>query len=639
MPHASAISKDNGIALSWVLCGALFFSALVFTPGVFHFYDVTPKVAILLLSCAACLTLRKTWLPGFSLLPHNPMGRAFLALLGLQTVSVVLSTVFSFEPLLSLTGTNWRRLGLAPELALICFALVAACFVAGDKRRVLILTRAIALTGFAGALYGISQYFGFDPLLDPASYHVGEGYWTIVRIPGTLGHAGYFATFLLHGVFAGGALWAAEQRRLWRVFGISTAAIASAAIILSGTRSAILGLAAGVVLLWAWRRPVPRTREWLVLAAIAVSAVAFYFTPPGQKLRARTRWYVEDSQGGARLWLYGDSLAMGADHWLAGTGLETFSSHYPKYQSVEVAQAFPNTYYESPHNILLDAWTSQGLPGVLALGGLIAVAGLAAWRVRGHDSPLTGYLLAGLFAALCSNQFLAFVAVTKLYFFVQISLLAGLAVVTADSRHDHRPSRWMGVVVFTLGLMFAGFALQLAWADRLLQQVETSARSGRIAEAAQQYHHFLAVKPSGMNVDVWFSRLMLNTAAEIPAPAKRLQIWAVAKQAAERAVRHAEIRHSALYNLAFFLAPEEDVVEIEKNLRAAIEWAPHWYKPYWMLAQVLDAAGRGGEARQLAERALFLNGDRNEEVRATWERLAAATASGDTGRAVPDGPN
>ena len=115
MPNAVASTKDKGAVLSWVLCGGLLLPALVFSPGIFHFYDVTPKVGILLLACAACLTLRKTWLPGFLLLQHSPIGRAFLALLGLQAVSVVVSTVFSLEPLLSLTGTNWRRLGLVTE--------------------------------------------------------------------------------------------------------------------------------------------------------------------------------------------------------------------------------------------------------------------------------------------------------------------------------------------------------------------------------------------------------------------------------------------------------------------------------------------------------------------------------------------
>ena len=110
----------------------------------------------------------------------------------------------------------------------------------------------------------------------------------------------------------------------------------------------------------------------------------------------------------------------------------------------------------------------------------------------------------------------------------------------------------------------------------------------------------------------------------------------MAKEAAQRAVRHAEIRHSALYNLAFVLAREEDVAGIEKNLRAAIEWAPQWYKPYWMLAQVLHAAGRREEARPLAERAAFLNRDKNEEIRAAWERLNAAHESRDID---PAGPN
>ena len=72
--------------------------------------------------------------------------------------------------------------------------------------------RAIAASGLVVALYGIAQYFGWDPLLDARGYHVGEGIWTIVRPPSTLGHADYSANWLLFVVFAGAALAVTEQQ-------------------------------------------------------------------------------------------------------------------------------------------------------------------------------------------------------------------------------------------------------------------------------------------------------------------------------------------------------------------------------------------------------------------------------------------
>ena len=63
--------------------------------------------------------------------------------------------------------------------------------------------------------YGIAQYFGWDPLLPAVAYHIGEGIWTIVRPPGTMGYVSYFATWLAMAAFLGVAL--AEREDASRV--------------------------------------------------------------------------------------------------------------------------------------------------------------------------------------------------------------------------------------------------------------------------------------------------------------------------------------------------------------------------------------------------------------------------------------
>ena len=99
------------------------------------------------------------------------------------------------------------------------------------------------------SLYGIAQYFGFDPWLDPAGYHAGEGPFTIVRPPSTLGHSNYFGAYLVYVVFAAVALTRISESRLSKTLAITCGVIASMAILFSGTRAAMVGLGVGTLIL------------------------------------------------------------------------------------------------------------------------------------------------------------------------------------------------------------------------------------------------------------------------------------------------------------------------------------------------------------------------------------------------------
>src|SRR5262249_1822299 len=91
------------------------------------------------------------------------------------------------------------------------------------------------------AIYGMLQYFGVDPLLNAAGYHFGEGVYQIVRPPATLGHAAYYATYMLYAAFAGGFLATEESDARWRYPAVGSSLLALFAIVLSGTRAALLG--------------------------------------------------------------------------------------------------------------------------------------------------------------------------------------------------------------------------------------------------------------------------------------------------------------------------------------------------------------------------------------------------------------
>ena len=363
----------------------------------------------------------------------------------------------------------------------------------------------------------------------------------------------------------------------------------------------MLGLAAGLGTLGLRWRPRVTSRRALLGLAMLAGMVAFYFSPAGLLLRARTRWYREDPGGGGRLTLWADTLHMAgaSGRWLAGYGPETYSSQFPRFQSEALARAYPERYYESPHNIFLDALAGQG---VLGLAALAALAGFGLWAARGAPA-----LSAGLVASLIANQFLAFIVPTALLFYVTAALCAPE---TARCR-----SRFGIGIPVAAAMLAAAFAL--GWSDYGLSRTRAALEAGRVDSAIQSYGRLRRFAPPGLDTDLWYSRA-LAAAASTDGLA-----WQEAFGAAERASSGSEQRFNAWYNLAAFCALQNDFARTEQSLRQAIDWAPQWFKPHWMLAQVLRQAGRQDEAEAEARRAAELNGGKNREVADTWARIQA----------------
>src|SRR5260370_28516227 len=164
---------------------------LVIAPGFLFYFDVTAKIVILLLGVAAAL-------PWF--VPRREL-RWLYWLLSIQAASLILSSIFSGRAELSVFGSTWLRFGLITQLALLLFTALAASDLAGGRMRLYL--RAAATAAIPISLYGIAQYFGWDAWIPKQAYHVGEGAWTIVRPPGTLGYVSYFANYLGFRYFLG----------------------------------------------------------------------------------------------------------------------------------------------------------------------------------------------------------------------------------------------------------------------------------------------------------------------------------------------------------------------------------------------------------------------------------------------------
>lgn len=569
-----------------IQAAAIALIALIIAPGWSFYFDVAPKVVVLMLAS------------GLALLPMRRSAMAGLVVLTLA--SLALSTALSPNPSRSFYGTNWRQFGAMSQSAVMIFAWSLST----QTHRTALFLRAVSATGALTAAYGIAQYLGWDPILPAARYHIGEGIWGIVRPPSTLGYVSYFATWLLFVIFLSLAL----PGRLSKI----CAALAVVALILTGSRAAFVGLAIGAAV-WKgmrarpWQAPTRRAL-WsaVVFAAAALLAVfVLYLSPLGQPLRSRARWFAEDPWGGARPLLWRDSLRMGMARPLAGHGPETFTATFPHYQSVALARAYPDFAHESPHNIFLDALVAQGIAGFLLLAAWCALGFAAAWKIRGKHPGLAPCLAAALAAGTVSQQFTVFTVPTAVIFFATIGLAVGLAGGPAE------PARRFP---FALPLLY--FAVRIGLADHALALSQRDLAAGNLAAAAAHY------EASGRSSDLWYSRALLAAAGKAPTVAVQLPALQLATAAGERATRTAEDPFNAWYSLSTIRAGQNDAAGTERCLRAATAAHPTWFKPHWTLAQVLSFESRGEEALHEAALAADLDGGKHPEVAHTLQELS-----------------
>jgi len=589
---------------------------LILAPYVLLYYDITPKVVVILLGTALAALLMVREAP-----VRSPALRVFGFLLAAQGVWLAISTAFSKDPELSFGGGAWRRYGLITQAAALLLAWIVAQHSAGGPERARGLLRAMSLAGVPIAIYGILQYLGWEPLIDPSAYHAGEGPLTIVRPPSTLGHASYFATYLLSVIFAGATLVLVDKSPRWRILGAVASLVGTVALILTGTRAAMLGLLCGAILLGAWLRPKIGASEVAAgLVGLALLA-GFYFSPAGVLLRARTTWSMGDMAGGARPYLWRDAVRMATARWLVGFGPETFSIWFPRYQSAELARAYPSFYQESPHNILIDALTDQGVVGAGLFIAVTALGFYAAWKAR--ESLLAKVLAGALLALVVSQQFTVFTMVTAAFFYVTVALLVSQAYqpeVSPAGRHRIRRLIAGGLAA----AVFVPFAISLVYADAWLARVNYLAHFGRVREAVAAYQHVERWHPPGMRTDLWYSRAIARVARKSPNPADVILAWQQGLESAIRATRNAEEPENAWLNLAVFYGRQNDYAHTEESLRGAIASAPNSYKPHWLLAQVLWTGKRLDEASVEAERAADLNGGKDPQVSRTLAQILAA---------------
>jgi O-antigen ligase len=596
----------------WLLTAAAI--PLAITPGLFFHFDIAPKIILLALAAAAGLSRIRSFPHEMAELWRRREGRWLVLLTGAQLVWFGVTTLTSSRPWFSVYGSGWRRLGLVELASILAIAVLAAANLGARRDGIGTVLRIAVAAGFAASIYGICEYFGLDPLQPVAAYQAHAGDSVIVRPPGTMGHADYFGWWLAIEFFCGIALSRIESGA-WKRFATAAGVTIAIAIVLSGTRAAILAVVCGVAAMFVMQHSRFRilARNVVTAAAACVLCIAFYVSPAGALLRARVVWSGDEPLGGARPLLWRDSLHMAGARPLTGFGPETYLTSFAPWQSEDLSRLFPDYHHESPHNLALDALTSMGIPGLL----LLLAWGILTWRAaaaaRRSASVTAVPLAAACIASAAASMFSAASPGPLLLSFLALAILiAECPKQEAEPARSIPLARLWAPALAAAFLVFAGF---LGVYEFRLQQF--SRQPGEVS-----YRAMLRTSLPGAGDDLYASRLLQLACQRRTDIAGYVGCIQQTLQAAARGLNTDDDIANAWYNVAMLSAVQRNLEGAREGLLEASKASPNWFKPHWTLANLLLQSGEKLQAKAQAARAAFLDSNRDPEVVETLTKLA-----------------
>lgn len=155
----------------------------------------------------------------------------------------------------------------------------------------------------------------------------------------------------------------------------------------------------------------------------------------------------------------------------------------------------------------------------------------------------------------------------------------------------------------------------------MLHRVKVLLEAGDVISASALYEKTRQWQLPGVNSDLYYSRSMYANVRRQSDLMLGVKAWQETVQAAIRSTHFGEEPQNAHYYLASLHASVNNHRDAERSLRSAIAVAPNWFKPHWILAQVLAAGGRWDEAKSEAQTAMELDGGKHPEVADTLSKI------------------
>ncbi len=349
---------------------------------------------------------------------------------------VTIADIFGVNTYTSIWGTFERMDGLINLLHLGVFFFIASSILSTEKLWDRFFNTTIGVS-VAMSLYGILQLVAKLPTEISG------------RIDSTIGNAGFFATFLLINIFL--ALYMLiKSEKLNRAY-IPIIILHLIALFFTGTRGAVVGLVAGIIVagviisLFAKNYRKLRIVSITVISGIIILVGIFLFIKDQPFIEQNpilgrfAAISTQDIQNQNRLKVWAIALTGIKERPILGWGQENFNTVFQNnYQASLYAD---EVRFDRTHNIVLDWLMNGGILGLIAYLAIYAVALFYIWLNRRADSAAKNEpwtiteksLFTGLLVAYFVNNLFLFDNLTSyILFFTFLAYIYSKTIIHAE---------------------------------------------------------------------------------------------------------------------------------------------------------------------------------------------------------------
>ena len=347
-----------------------------------------------------------------------------------------------------------------------------------------LLVGAAALAGALSALIGVLEVLA-PQVLAGALGHGAQPSPDSSRAVGPMRQPNHLATALLWGAVAWAVLHA--QARLPKGWGTLGMAVFMLAVVLSGSRTGLLGVA--ILPLWGLvDRRLPRATRILLALAPLMAALCWWAlhrwaTLGGMELGVVTRFNGADGGelSSGRLAIWANSLELIAQQPWTGVGLGHFNIAW----TLTPLPGRPSEAFSHAHNLPLHLVTELGLVLGLAVcvSGLVML-GLAAKRAWAHEGPTRQAVCRrGAWIMLLVVGWHSLLEYPLWYAYFSLPAALALVVCFGLDRPFKRAARWQALILMMGGTVMLTLA---AWAYADFRSIRSIYQPGRDAGPLSQ---------------------------------------------------------------------------------------------------------------------------------------------------------
>lgn len=430
---------------------------------------------------------------------HTPVDWLILAWL----VWVGVTTITSIHWPTALMGTQGRFEGLATFIVYALIYFLALQFT-DNKGHLFTLARVLFWSSAIVSVYGLLQYAGVVSLPEDLPWNETN------RAFSTYGNPNILGGFLIFPLTIALGLALRERHTVWRLVYWVGFGVNGLALLVSFTRGAWIGGAAGIVLLGviAWRQRTGMRRvDWIptgVFGAAAVALVVRSLSSSGEVTNVAKRlasiFDFGSGSGQTRTEIWQAAAEAIKDRPLFGWGSDTFGLVFSKFKPAEyVRDAGGASGADNAHDYPLHLAAGLGIVGALLFGAIWIWAGIRSFKTVFARSGGPDRILIGAFWAAAAGYLLHLVfgiSVPGTSFLLWIALAVVLA---PTARAVTLPARKLGTVTAALlallaGAVIAGQGIVLA-ADRQYVVATEDFSTHTVAERSTAADRALAFNP------------------------------------------------------------------------------------------------------------------------------------------------